>query len=147
MATKILAALLALVLAGCGGGGDDPPDNRPSFTEAVTSADISSSATYPITHHYATAGTYTLTVTGQFTVGRYSVPDRLAVWYSYGGHGTVSGTSQPNYAVSASGQVINVSQELTLTTTGAGPWEMQILCFTDTSAGTMANLRLTSVLN
>ena len=144
---KVLySLLLAVALSACGGGGDDKPD-RPTFIETVASADISSSASYPIQHNYAAAGTYTLTLTGQYKVTSFSGPDRLAVWFSPSGQGTISAGAQPNYSVSANGQTINVSQEVTLTTTGSGPWLVQILCFTDRSTGTMSNLAFTSVLN
>lgn len=146
MAKNILAVfLLAVALAGCGGGGSD---DRPAFDDTAASTQISRNGVYPISRIYTTAGTYTVTVSGQYAVTNTSGLDQLAVWFSYSGQGTMTGTAQPTYTISANGQTITVSQSVTVTTASVGPWQMDVFCFTaGGSTGTMTNLTMHSVLN
>jgi hypothetical protein len=135
-------AAAAVLLSACGGGGSD---SRPTTNDTVASTAVSPDATYPVAHKYAGAGTYTLTVTGRYTAAQVSGADALRVFFSFSGQGAVTGDSGPSYAVSSSGQVIAVSQTVTVTTTGSGPWQMAVLCFTGSSSGTMTDLNLESV--
>jgi hypothetical protein len=145
VARNILCAfLLAVALAACGGGGSD---DRLAFDDTAPSTQVSRASVYPISRNYATGGTYAVVVSGQFAVTNFAGPDQLAVWFSFSGHGTLTGAAQPTYAISANGQIITVSQSVTVTTSGAGPWQMEVLCFTGGSTGTMTNLTMHSVLN
>ena len=140
----VAAAVTAMLLTACGGGGSD---DRPTTNDTAASTAISSNGTYPVSHTYTTAGTYTLTVSGQYATTQVTGPDALRVFFSFSGQGTVSGDSGPTYAVTSNGQAVTIGQTVTVTTKGAGPWQMAILCFTGNSSGTMTNLNLESVLD
>ena len=142
----IVAATLQLWA--CGGGGESPPqDTRPNFDDTAVSTTVSNAAVYPVSHIYAVGGTYTLTVTGTYTLSQFVNPDTLRVWFSFSGQGTATGAGYPTYVLDAANQVVTVSQTINVTMTGDGPWQMAILCFTGTAVGTMSDLKLHSVLN
>lgn len=139
---KSLVLIAALALVGCGGGGSD--NSQPGTNDSAASVSVSPAAVIPISHDYATAGTYTITVTGQYAVTTFYGPDAMQVSLSYSGAGTVTGDAYPTYVVSSNGQTITVNQTVTLVTSGTGPWQMEVICFTGTSAGTMTNLNMHS---
>jgi hypothetical protein len=90
--------MLAVMLTqGC--GGDGSPD-RPTFDDTAASTQVSRDVVNVVSHNYADAGTYTLTVTGQYTVTSFTAADRLAVWFAFSGQGTAAvGPSEPTYAL------------------------------------------------
>lgn len=128
-------------LQGCGGG----KDNRPTWDDTAASFTASSVASRPISRNYDGAGTYTITVSGTYTVTSVAAPDRLGVFFSMSGQGTLQGQSQPTYSLSSNGQVVTVSQTVTMNATGEGPWQMSVLCVTDGTVGTMSNLAMHTV--
>lgn len=146
MASKILAAfLLAVLLSGCGGGGSDSPAIE--FTDTAPTMQVSRVYAAPISRDYPQAGTYTLTVIGTYAVTSFVGADKLSVFFSFSGRGQMVGEGYPTYAITANRQSITVSQSVTVTMTGAGPWQMEVLTYTGTSEGTLSNLTMTSVQN
>lgn len=142
----IAAAMVAVVfMQGCGGGGSAGP----ATDDTAASTSVSPIAIFPISHDYTVAGTYELTLTGQYKVTSISGPDQLEVWFTFSGEGATSGAAEPTYALSSDGQIINVRQTLTVTTAstaGAGPWQVSIRCRTGSSTGTLTNLTLHSAM-
>lgn len=136
------ATLLTLsALTGCGGsdgGNDDPGTNDTAPTFAVNSQRAE-----PITHVFNAAGTYTLTLKGDYAPTAPAAADSLDVWFSFSGQGSIdSGNDQPVYTVQAGNVSTRIDQSVTVTLTGAGPWQVTILCNTLSSSGTMTNLTL-----
>lgn len=151
MKAVLFISALALALAGCGGdgGGDDPP-GKSSFDEAApASVAISHDPSEPISHTFTEAGTYTLTATGAFTATSVAPSDALRVWFSFSGQGNlIAGDAEPTYTLSTNGQTVQVQQSVTVTLTGAGPWQLIMLCqAAETSTGTLTDLKLHGVEN
>jgi hypothetical protein len=138
---SVAAAILA-TLAACGGssgdeGESDARDVAPSFV-------VSTQQAAPIVHTFTEAGTYELTLTGDYAPTS-STLDSLDVWFSFSGQGSVTGNGQPTYTVN--GKDTKVRQSVTVTLTGQGPWEMTVLCGTIFASGTMSALTLDTSRN
>jgi len=137
------ATLLTLsALTGCGGSGDGDPgtnDTAPAFT-------VNSQQSQPITHIFAAAGTYTLTLKGDYAPTAPASNDTLDVWFSFSGQGSIdSGSDEPIYTVQAGNASTRIDQSITVTLTGAGPWQVSILCNSTFASGTMTGLVLNTV--
>jgi hypothetical protein len=143
MTPEIRAATGAFMLAalvGCGGDGSEPPVK--AFDETAASTAISHFQAQPIRHDFTEAGTYTLTLTGNYA----GPSDTLQVWFSFSGQGTTEGNATPSYTVAA--QPVAVNQTLHVTLTGAGPWQMLIESqLVGDTTGTLTNLKLHGVQN
>ncbi len=145
-AARVALAACA-VLAGCGGD-DGAPEAKATYDDAVATVAVSPLMETPITRQLTQAGTYTLTLTGDYRTAQLPAgADGVGVWFSYSGQGSISGDAQPVYQVSAAGQTVSVSQSVTITTTGEGPWQVAILCRANTSSGTLGNLKMHTVLH
>lgn len=132
------AAALSIALLGCGGGGSDDPGTN----DSAASVAVSRAMAIPLSHTYTSAGTYTVTVSGQYAVTTFFGPDSLQVSTSYSGQGSISGNPYPTYTLSSNGQVVTINQTVTVVAAGTGPWELEVSMFTGTSAGTMTNLNM-----
>lgn len=136
-----IAAVLALAaLTACGGSSGDEQDQgtkdvAPTFTASTQQAT-------PIVHEFTTAGTYTLTLTGDYAPAAPQSSDTLNISASFSGQGTVSGGDQAVYTIAAGSQSVKISQTIRVTLEGAGPWEVSILCGTAFASGTMSALTL-----
>jgi len=142
-----LALCMFLPLAACGGGGDD---EQPGKTEAAANdpKPMRLCAAPEIRHLFPTTGSYTMTLTGTYTVTKLNEPDNLSVFFSFSGQGThVSGDSYPVYPISAVGQVVAINQTVTINMTGVGPWQMDIVCYTLGSVVNGQNLNLAVTKN
>jgi hypothetical protein len=142
--TAILVAtiLASAALAGCGGsdGGDGPVTTDTAATFTPTTAQST-----PISHTFTEAGTYTMAITGDFAPTAPNAGDTLNVWYSFSGQGSIaSGNAEPSYAIPAGNVSTKVDESITVILTGAGPWEVTVLCNTAVAAGTMTGLTLTT---
>ena len=136
---RILSALVFAALAGCGGG----DDTKASFDDPAPSAAISSATTIPIRRIYTEAGTYELTLTGTYTPSQ-TTPDNLTAVLSFGGFGqVVAGKVDATYGVT--GKPVTLSQSVTISMSGAGPWQIDVLTHTNGTSGT-GNLNLHSIL-
>jgi hypothetical protein len=144
MKIRSCALICALaVLAGCGGNDSTV---RAQFDETAPSTAISREQAQPIVHTFTEAGTYTLTVTGDYKASPPAPGDLLQVWFSFSGQGSVDGNAEPQYALSADGATAHVSQSINVTLTGSGPWQVTIACqMAGSSTGTLMNLRLHGV--
>jgi hypothetical protein len=133
------ATLLTLsALTGCGGDSGDPGtnDTAPTFT-------VTSEQAQPITHVFTAAGTYTLTLKGDYAPTAPVSADLLDVWFSFSGQGSiVSGNDEPAYPIQSGNASTRIDQSITVTLTGAGPWQVTILCNSASASGTMTGLVL-----
>lgn len=129
-------ALVLAIVTGC--GGSDSP--RAQFDETASTTAISSQQAQPITHTFAEAGTYTLTLKGTYT----GPADVLQVWWSFSGQGTTDGNAEPSYTVTTGSVAVN--QSINVTLTGAGPWQLTVVSqVVGPSTGTLTNLVLHGV--
>lgn len=139
---RIFAVLALALLTACGGSGNDGPwtkDVAGDFT-------VSNYQGTPLVRNFDSAGTYTLTLTGNYAPDAPYRADSLDVWYSFSGQGNItSGNDEPSYAVAAGQTAVAVNQTITITLTGAGPWQMRVLCANvGPTDGTMSGLTLFS---
>jgi hypothetical protein len=129
-----IAAVSALAACGGSGGNEDPGVNDTAPTYTVTTIQST-----PITHDFTQAGTYVLTVSGDFATTTDTGP--VNVWFSFGGQGSIkSGDAEPAIPVTAA--ATHFQQQIAIELTGAGPWDVQILTNTMSAFGTMTNLTL-----
>jgi len=135
VAVLTLAAVATLTACGGSSGDEDPGTNDVAATYVVTTQQAA-----PIAHTFTEAGTYTLTVTGDYAPAA-GASDTLNVWFSFSGQGSIaSGNAEP--AILVSGASVHLKQSVSVTLTGAGPWDVQILTNTALASGTMTSLTL-----
>lgn len=108
----------------------------------VATTPFTVATTTPISRNLPAAGTYEITVSGRISCTAFTSLDMCQVWFSNSGTGSFIGDGNPSYAITINGQILNFSQTLTVTVTGAGPWQVNVNVqrLNGTATLTMTNL-------
>jgi hypothetical protein len=119
-----LAIAAFLALAGCGGSGSGEEIPFQPYGNPINTFLIG--AAIPVTYHFSEAGAFDIRVSGKMDCNG-PTPQPVTVALSFSGSGSIEEGYIQNYTVPRCPSGLEFTQTSQITTTGEGPWQVDVL--------------------